>query len=1077
MVVALSGDKGRQMFFESKDLAFSEDCKLCPIRSTPKSTKDITDEDKNLGFDAWFHRRLTSLLKHEQFRHKLPVLIWDTKEALKAIKNDASGRTNLFESLYRIVFRLTIRVAGPTKIAEDPNRLEDVIKMFEMIDRSTTATSVIFPKLPWPAIIQRTYAGARLYIMIDNIIKKRAASDERHDDALQHMLDQGDRAVRIVEFIVGALFAGLINSGINAAWVICYLEASPKWLAKAKDEVCSTAARHAKDLNAPLSDQLDDVPIGAWETEFSVIDMCLRDSLRLNLLGTAFRRNISGKDIPMGNGNEVIPPGAFVTYTTGDIYLDPDVYTDPCTAIAAVGTGPQYSHAHAYVYQIQETTSQQPAFQLNHPNHISSSTHIAMAPTTPLSSGARKRRVASPGSGVKTPTLPREPAIPDTTPEGPYHVHQPNTNVRSDEVDAHLLQNHGLLSLPCELLEMIASNLLATTHILNLGMVSKRMSGIVQQTIVRDLVVSSRNIGRFLGMLSGRAELTSKVSSVDVGDLGCSQYGEHPYADLDSLGPNFLETLSIAIAASTGHVIDWSPVREDNKYVGPVWRQDTAFFLNVLATSCPSIKSVTVELPEARPFRSGQPPRPIHQAPSALPALNPELLPVAPFQGPALRVFQAKLETRKSCPLTISENTSWKGPPTIEVLESHNLKWRNMGTHIITLANFSRLKRLDIPMDILGRPHDIVFSNTYNLNVAKHDGPAIVRRTPPVSKKLAELRSKVLPLTLQYLHLRSCNKWVFALLQRINEVPVEDLILKRVELSFELSPKNLLIQCDAEDLGRLDYVQLLAGLDRKGIEVIFHTGPEGIAVDMRKELEALSCLTPSEVWHCSVAHAPFSKWNPEASRKRQSLKTGFRYFLRHADHHSQLLNSPTFNIESWMQGAFFHGISNSEWDAQLLDSRMEVKTIGSGGWKERALGKRALKRRLPPLLNLDIYQFVLRIEQKLTPLPKESEFFGASFAITDGVRAQPSHQHRDAVKKLRAYKEKPKRLKQAKCAEPLLHAKAEVHDLEDGIERLRPGSANNVGTASQFNATLWAGIAWNIFLQPNTATCVAKFLE
>jgi cytochrome P450 len=187
--------------------------------STPKSTKDITDEDKNLSFDTWFHRRLNFLLKHEQFNRKLPILISDTKEALEAIKNEVSGRTNPFESLYRIVFRLTIRMVGPTEIAEDPKKLEDAMKMFEMIDRSATATSVIFPKLPSPAIIQRTYAGARLYMMIDKIIKKRAASDEKHDDALQHMLDQGDRAVRIVEFIIGALFAGLLNSGINAGWV------------------------------------------------------------------------------------------------------------------------------------------------------------------------------------------------------------------------------------------------------------------------------------------------------------------------------------------------------------------------------------------------------------------------------------------------------------------------------------------------------------------------------------------------------------------------------------------------------------------------------------------------------------------------------------------------------------------------------------------------------------------------------------------------------------------------------------------------------------------------------------------
>jgi hypothetical protein len=274
-----------------------------------------------------------------------------------------------------------------------------------------------------------------------------------------------------------------------------------------------------------------------------------------------------------------------------------------------------------------------------------------------------------------------------------------------------------------------------------------------------------------------------------------------------------------------------------------------------------------------------------------------------------------------------------------------------MGTHIITLANFSRLKRLDIPMDLLGHPNDIVFSNTCSLNVAKHDVAAIMDGAITADKTLAKLRSKVLPLTLQYLHLRSCNKWTFALLQKINEVPVEDLRLKHVELSFEPSPKNLLIQCDATDLGRLDYSRLLTDLHRKGTKITFYTGSQEVQVDMRKELEALSCLTPTEVWRCSTTHAPFSVWHPEASKKRHLLKMGFRYFLRHADHHSQLLNSPTFNLESWMQSAFFHGIRNSKWDPQLQDSKMKVQTIGSSGWNDRALGKRALKRRLLPILS------------------------------------------------------------------------------------------------------------------------------
>ena len=47
------------------------------------------------------------------------------------------------------------------------------------------------------------------------------------------------------------------------------------------------------------------------------------------MIGTAFRKNISGKYIPAGVGDEVIPPNAFVAFTLGDVHLDPEVYKDP----------------------------------------------------------------------------------------------------------------------------------------------------------------------------------------------------------------------------------------------------------------------------------------------------------------------------------------------------------------------------------------------------------------------------------------------------------------------------------------------------------------------------------------------------------------------------------------------------------------------------------------------------------------------------------------------------------------------------------------------------------------------------
>lgn len=47
------------------------------------------------------------------------------------------------------------------------------------------------------------------------------------------------------------------------------------------------------------------------------------------MLGTAFRKNISGHDIPTGMGDEVIPPGAFIAYHTADVSLNPTIYADP----------------------------------------------------------------------------------------------------------------------------------------------------------------------------------------------------------------------------------------------------------------------------------------------------------------------------------------------------------------------------------------------------------------------------------------------------------------------------------------------------------------------------------------------------------------------------------------------------------------------------------------------------------------------------------------------------------------------------------------------------------------------------
>ena len=113
-----------------------------------------------------------------------------------------------------------------------------------------------------------------------------------------------------MQFVIGALFAGQLNSGINAAWVISYLAENPKWMARAREEVTAIAQNYNTDSKSSLEDQLSNIPVEAWETEFNFLDSCLKDSIRLQLLGTAFRQNITKENIQIGD--EIVPPGAFL---------------------------------------------------------------------------------------------------------------------------------------------------------------------------------------------------------------------------------------------------------------------------------------------------------------------------------------------------------------------------------------------------------------------------------------------------------------------------------------------------------------------------------------------------------------------------------------------------------------------------------------------------------------------------------------------------------------------------------------------------------------------------------------------
>lgn len=314
---------------------------LCSYASlfagAPPAKEDTTEDGSTPSSDdpGWFLRRVLALLKGDVLRRGMPTLISDTRKSLDAMAADPSGLTDPFESIYRVVYQLTMRTVACHEIAEDPALLSKTLHLYEEVERAATPAVVMYPWLPTPAKFRRMWGGAQLYMIFKKIVADRLRTNTRSEDALQICMDSGDDIKTIITFVLGALFAGQLNSGINAAWVLVYLSQNPHWQAEARAEVEAVCDRYVPDKSLSLKDRLSQLPADAWETDFKILELCLRDSIRIQTAGAAFRRNTSGHAITIKAKGEdassaiTIPEGSCVMYHMADIHLDETVYPDP----------------------------------------------------------------------------------------------------------------------------------------------------------------------------------------------------------------------------------------------------------------------------------------------------------------------------------------------------------------------------------------------------------------------------------------------------------------------------------------------------------------------------------------------------------------------------------------------------------------------------------------------------------------------------------------------------------------------------------------------------------------------------
>jgi sterol 14-demethylase len=187
---------------------------------------------------------------------------------------------------------------------------------------------LLLPWFPSRSKKNKDNATKALFVKIYGIVEMRRHAAVPSSDAIDVMISQGHSTETIVGFVLGVIFAGVLNTGINACWNIVYVGLHPEWKAKVKVEVDSLLAKYMVNHSDPLHKRLAAIPVSAWEDEMPVFDAVTRETLRLALNGTALRRNLLDS-VDMAGGT--VEKGDFIAYSLADVHLNPEIYNNPNT--------------------------------------------------------------------------------------------------------------------------------------------------------------------------------------------------------------------------------------------------------------------------------------------------------------------------------------------------------------------------------------------------------------------------------------------------------------------------------------------------------------------------------------------------------------------------------------------------------------------------------------------------------------------------------------------------------------------------------------------------------------------------
>lgn len=284
-----------------------------------------------------FVSNLKQSLSSARLQQNLPDMVRAAVDFFQTMPA-TNGEIDIHKTIYPLVFQISVLFIGLAEHARDINTVKAMEAPFWSFADNTGYMATHFPLLPIPSTIRKWVGAIKMSTVIRTTLETRKKEGRRENDYIQEMIDRGCSTKAIEDFIMGGLFAAIINTTGVASWLLVFLCAQPELRDRVRAEFDSVFRKAAEERgddydSLTIQQKLDRTPLEKWERDLPFYETVVDETLRILLISLIFRRKLkTSSKVTHGEtkiSDDNIQDREFIAFWLGSAHRNANIYSNP----------------------------------------------------------------------------------------------------------------------------------------------------------------------------------------------------------------------------------------------------------------------------------------------------------------------------------------------------------------------------------------------------------------------------------------------------------------------------------------------------------------------------------------------------------------------------------------------------------------------------------------------------------------------------------------------------------------------------------------------------------------------------